>query len=293
MNSSKILLHFLILFFFSCNAQHSVTTNEIIRTDENLFGVKSKEGKQLIDPIYKSIRVVRDFEKLKLPPSEGIHRQKQLEYYSVTNTDKQQAIFDKNGKLIFGFMDCLNMVIDPHTQTVVITKKTPANPKPRSHLYHINGKLVFDTSYENIGFISYSDLIVLVAEDSPNEEFYLYNPFTKNKLGPYDHFNIFNEDSRLMGIKDSELEKYKKLNVITVRKEIENEYHWGMIDAKGKEILPLEYKKITILLQRHKNHPAFKNAKKPEGVDLIFTGSHISKPSTAIYFDSNFKKYEF
>ena len=74
---------------------------------------------------------------------------------------------------------------------------------------------------------------------------------------------------------------------------MDNDYIWGMVDSKGNSILPLEYKNLKLILEADKNHPAFKQAIKPEGVDFIFKGTQISKPSKLIYFDSNLEKYEF
>ena len=150
-----------------------------------------------------------------------------------------------------------------------------------------------DTSFKYIAFIEHSDLIALVVEEGAKTEIYLYNPFEQKKLGPFDHFNIYNEGSNLpMGMEASDFEKYKKLNVLTVRREENNDYIWGMVDAKGNEILPLSYKGIQILSASDKNHPAFKKAIKPEGVDLIFKAVQVSNPSVAIYFDSDLVQYE-
>jgi len=291
----KIRFHLILitLLAFGCNAQNSVTTNEIIRTENNLFGVKSKNGKLIIDSIYKRIEVIYNHQKLMLPPNEKKRLPQQLEYYLVSNSNNQKGLFDKNGKMVFGFMDCQNIILDEHTQTVVVNVKEKPNTPPRSYLYNVKGDLLFDTSYENIGFISNSDLITLVVEDGRNDEYYLYNPFTKNKIGPIDHFNIYNEYSSSFGMKASDFEKYKKLNIVTIRREVDNDYIWGMIDSKGNEILPIEYKNLSIITERHTNHPAFKRAVKPDGVEFILKGAHISKPSTSIYFDSNFDKYEF
>ena len=136
-------------------------------------------------------------------------------------------------------------------------------------------------------------MIALIVEDGQNDEFYLYNPFTKKKLGPFDHFNIYNEDISPVGMNELDFEKYKKLNLVKVRREVDNDYIWGVIDSKGIEILPMEYRNLEMFSEQHKSHPAFKKAVKPEGVDFIFKGAHISKPSTSIYFDNNFVKYEF
>ena len=66
--------------------------------------------------------------------------------------------------------------------------------------------LTFDTSFEPITFINDSDLIVA---DGAHDEYYLYSPFTKDKIGPFDHFYIYNEDSSgPIGMELQEFEKY-------------------------------------------------------------------------------------
>lgn len=283
----------LVLLVFGCNTQNSVTTNKIVTTKDNLYGVKSKEGKLLIDSIYEEIRIVHDFEKLILPPIESRQGLEQQEYYLVSNSGNQKALFNKDGSLVFNFQDCSGIIVDQHTKTIVTTSERSSKKQARSYLYNMNGELLLDASYENIAFISHSDLIALIAEEGPNDEFYLYNPFEKKKLGPYDHFNVYNEDSSPpLGMEESEFEKYKRLGIINVRKEVNNDYIWGIIDAKGNEILPLEYKNLRIFTNQDKNHLAFKNAIKPEGVEFIFKGSHPSKRSTSIYIDSDFVIYE-
>ncbi|MEM7105200.1 MAG: WG repeat-containing protein [Bacteroidota bacterium] len=290
---TRYYLLLITLLSIGCNPRNSVTTNEIILNQDNLSGVQSKNGKLLIDSIYKQIRTVQNHEKLLLPPMEDRIYPDVPEYYLVSDQNNQKALFDKNGALVFGFIDCFNIVIDQHTQTIVVSTETSNNVKPGKFLYNTNGDLLFETQFDNIGYISNADLIVLFAKDTGNKEFYLYNPFSKKKLGPYDHLNIYNEDNRLLeGMKESVFETIKTLNIITVRKEKDNDYLWGMINSKGNEVLPLEYRNLRLILEQDRNHPAFKKAAKPGDIEFIFTGSHFSKPSTAIFFDSNFSEYE-
>lgn len=289
----RYYLFLVTLLAYGCNAQNSITTNKIFRTKDNLFGVKSQKGNLLIDSIYKHIRIVSDYEKTILPNNENRERINQLEYYLVSNSSNQKAIFDKDGELVFDFVACLNIIIDQHTRTAIVTKEIKANTRPRSYLHHLNGELLLENSYENIAYISNSDLIALIVEDGQNDEFYLFNPFEKNMLGPFDHFNIYNEDMSPFRMKESDFDKYQKLNIIKVRREVDNDYIWGIVDSKGYEILPVEYRNLNVFLEQDKNHPAFRRALKPEGVEFFFKGAHISKPSTLIYFDNNFVKYEF
>ena len=278
---------------FGCNAQNSVSTNEIFSTEGIKVGVKSKEGKILIEPIYKHIRILMNHDKLTLPPKEGREGTKNLEYYLVSNSDNQKALFDKNGKVVFDFCDCVNIVVDQYTQTAVISKKIPNYKQPRSFLHKLNGGLLFESSFENIAYINNSNLIALIAQDSPDEEFYLFNPFSKKKIGPFDHFNIYSKDMSPFGLSEMEFEKSSNLNTITIRKEVDNDYIWGMIDFDGKEILPMEYRYLQLFLTQEKKHPSFKRADKPEGIDFLFRGTLGNKPSKSILFDSNFDKYEF
>ena len=169
----SVYLFLMTLLALGCQAQNSVKSNEIFSTKENLFGVKSKEGKLLIDPIYEWIRVVLDHERLTLPPIGNRQGAKELEYYLARNASNQKAIFNQDGDLLFGFVDCQGLIIDQHTQTVVVTKEIQANTRPRSYLYQVNGDPIFDDSFENIAYINNSDLIVLIAEDGPNDELYL------------------------------------------------------------------------------------------------------------------------
>jgi hypothetical protein len=280
----------IMLTSFGC--QHSVKTNEIIRTENRLFGVRAENGHLLIDTVYRQIRVLDNRAKLTLPPIESPQSIEVLEYYIVSGTSGRKAIFDKNGKIFFDFVDCAALQFDEHTQSVVTVIKQ-ADHRQRSYLYNTKGELQFETSFEDIGFISHSDLIALIVEQGSNDEFYLYSPFTKKKLGPIDHFNIFNKDMSTFMMEESDLEKFQKLNIVTVRKEVDNEYVWGVIDASGNEILPIEFINLRMITTKDKQHPAFKRATKPAGVDFIFSGKQISNPSVQIYFDENFVKYEF
>lgn len=286
----KLLINLLviILMAFGAHAQNAISTNEIFKTEDNLFGVKSQNGKVLIDAIYKEIRIAKTFEKLVLPPVEGRPELSPLGYYLVKSTNQQKALFDSNGKLIFAFTDCSNLVFDQHTQTVV--KATQAG----SYLYNIKGELLTESPYKKIAFINHSDLIVLIAAEGSNKEFYLYNPFERKKIGPFDHFNVYNAASPTpWGIEPTAFDNYKKLNIIAVRREVDNDYLWGVIDIEGHEVLPMEYRNLKLFSKSQQEHPAYKQATKPEGVEFLFRGAHLSKPSTSIYFDRKWTKYEF
>ena len=293
MNLEKYCFLILVaLFYIGCNAQNTTSTNEIVQSEGHLFGVKSANGKLLIDTIFGEIRVLDENSRLTLPPSTKRVPPKLTEYYLVTDIERKKAIFDKDGKLVFGFMACFMLQYDKHSQAIVATK-AQANNQLRSFLYDLEGNLIFDTSFESIAFINSSDLIALIVADGAHDEYYLYNPSTKDKIGPFDHFNIYNEDSNVpFGMELQEFEKYRQLNIVAVRQTVDNDYLWGVYDLSGNEILPIEYKNLKKLSEVDKNHNAYKNAKKPEGVDFLFKCSHRSQPSKAVYFDSNFHKYQ-
>ncbi|MCB0475988.1 MAG: WG repeat-containing protein [Flavobacteriaceae bacterium] len=283
---------FLTLVVLSCNTQHSVITNEIIKTNDYLFGVTSQNGNLLIDSIYGEIRVLYDNARQTLPPTTKRQPPEPLEYYVVSNTSGQKAIFDSNGKLIFDFIDCFEIQFDQHTQTVVTTTKLNDN-RMRSSLFNLRGQMLFDTTFEHIYFINDSDLIALIVEEGSNDEFYLYNPFTKQKLGPFNHFNIFNGDSSpLLGMNQLEFEKYKALNLITVRTTIDYDYRWGIIDMKGNEVLPVEYDYFRIIDNEMKTR-YIEKAEKPDDVDFIFYSRHYADKSTVLFLDFQINIYVF
>jgi hypothetical protein len=280
------------LLVVACKSQNSVTTNEIIKSKGNLYGLKSNNGSLLIDTIYNKINLLNDNLKLTLPSNDKIQNPTTFAYYIVNDIEGKNAIFDKDGKLIFPFMDCSSLQIDNKTQSVVATKKDIDN-RTRKYLYNLEGELQLEANYKDIAFIRNTDLLALISNDGQNKEYYIYNSSNKKKLGPFDHFSIYNETMSSFAMQDSDFERLKKLNLITIRNEIDNEYQWGIIDLNGDEILPMEYRSLKKVLEQDRNHPAFKKAVKPVGVDFVFTGKHISDLSKPIYFDTNFIKYQF
>lgn len=274
----------------NCQAQNSIETNEIIRSHSNLLGVQSQSGKLLIDTAYKHIRLMHDGRN-ELPP-----RREQMpeptDYYIVSKALDQHAIFNKNGKLIFDFIDCESIYFDEHTELVVVTIKLEDNRR-RSYLYKANGKLLFKESFEDIGFLTGSDLLALIADDGPNEEYYLYHFKTKKKLGPYSHFNIYNQHTTTpMGMKDEDFEPYKQQNVITVRTTVNNDYIWGMLDMDGKELFPIEYAYFRIVDDSHTRF--FRTVKeKPTDVNFLFHSKKMDEKSSSLFLDAQRNVYRY
>ena len=145
----NFFLIFITLTSIACNSQNSVTTNEIIKTKNHLFGVQSENGNLLIDTIYRRIRVLYDNSKLTLPPKRK--SQNPIEYYLVSDTNRKYAIFDKDGKIVFDFIDCLELQFDEYTQSVITIIKEPDN-RQRSYLYNIKGELQFKTTFQACRF---------------------------------------------------------------------------------------------------------------------------------------------
>lgn len=291
MKTKKLFLLLLVTgLSIGVKAQNSVTTNKIISTENYLFGVQSESGELLIDTIYGQIRMLYDNSKLTLPPSNKRPTPKPVEYYLVSDTERKKALFDKDGNLVFGFKDCFALHFDEHTKSVVALDLKPTN-STRSYLYNLNGELLFNTDFESVAFIKNADLIALIVEDGANDEYYLYNPFTKEKTGPFDHFNIFNEDSQTpMGMKEDDFEKYKGLNLITVRKTINNDYVWGVMDLKGNELLPVSYDYLRMIPSDMLDY--IEKCDKPEAVDFLFHSRQTSQSSYVLLIDKQMRVYE-
>lgn len=282
----------MILLSMSCKAQHSVTTNQIVQTNDFYFGVASENGVLLIDTIYRQVSVIHNTGRQTLPPSETWRTPTPWEYYLVRNADNQKAIFDSNGKMVFDFIDCLQLQLDIHTKTVVKTDMLE-NHRMRSSLYTFDGELLFDTTFENIGYINNSDLIALIAEDGANEEYYLFNPFTNKQLGPYTHFNIYNQDSApTLGMKEQDFDDYKTLNLITVRITKDNDYIWGVVDMEGNEVLPINYRYIRIIGNDIRER-FIGRAEKPDDVKFLFYAYNTNDRNTMLLFDKNMTAYEY
>jgi hypothetical protein len=285
----KILLLLFAIMPFACTGQNSVRTNEIFKTSKNKFGVKSKSGRVLIDTIYDGISNFYNLGRKTLPPNNKRY-EAPVEFYLVRNGLGQSAVFDKDGMQVFHFTDCYRIEVDAHTKTVVKIVMLEDN-RMLSYLYGFDGKLIFETSFENIGYINDSDLIALIVEDGQNDEFYLYNPFTRNKLGPFSHFNIYNQDSSPpFGMEKEDFTKYTTLNIIAVRQNFGSKYKWGFVDMKGKEMLPMNYKSFRVADQDFKKQFTDR-ASRPEGVEFLFYAYSIDDPGKMLLFDEKMEQY--
>ncbi|MBK8702583.1 MAG: hypothetical protein IPN33_02515 [Saprospiraceae bacterium] len=283
----RIYIFLMILMAYGGNAQNSVLKNKVITTTGKKMGVVSQSGDILIDTIYSGVSPFFNKGRKTLPPTNKISKEV-VEMYLVSN-DNQYAVFDKDGLKLFGFEECFQVEVDEHTKTIVKILKQDDN-QLRSYLYGFDGKLIFDTSFENVGYINNSDLIALIAEDGQNDEFYLYNPFTKVKLGPYSHFNIYNEDSSPpLGMDEKDFEKYTSLNVITVRQDSSSKYIWGMIDMQGNELHPLVYKHFRVI-DKDLRERFIDRSSRPEGVEFLFY-AHLFSGGSMLLFDEKMEKY--
>lgn len=292
--NTKNLVILLIFFINSSYSQNSVQTNRIIRSSSEKIGVVSNSGSLLIDTNYISIGVPYGKGHKVLPPQdERVKFDSPIEYYVVIDSERKSAIFDKNGNKIFGFVDCFGLEIDDYTKTIVKIIKEQDNSLS-SYIYGFDGIQIFEQSFENIGYINNSYLIALIAEDGSNKEYYLYNIKTKTKLGPFTHFNIYNNDSSPpLGVNKNKFEQYTKLNLITNRQKKGKIEVWGACDLNGQELLPSQYQGIVPIINlgwedRLINHPD-----KPINVDFYFYTYRTDDYEKMILLDNKMKKYEY
>ncbi len=286
----KILFYLILLISSICKGQNSVTTNEVIKTSDNKFGVKSKSGKILIDTIYDGIAKFYNLGRKTLPPNNNRYNNP-VEFYLVIK-ETEKAVFDKDGKIVFDFAACSQLELDDHTSTVVKIV-TEENNRLRSYLYGFDGNQIFEESFENIGYINNSDLIALIAEDGQNDEFYLYNPFKKKKLGPFSRFNIFNIDSSPpIGMEKEDFKNYYNLNIITVRQNFKDKYKWGLIDMQGNEILPIAYKYFQVIDKVFKSR-VIDSASQPAGIEFSFYSCLFDNPHKILLIDNNMEQYTY
>ena len=291
---TRNIIILLIYFANTCISQNSVQTNRIIRSSSDKIGVVSVSGILLIDTIYLSIGVPYGKGHKILPPQdERVKFDSLIEYYVVTDSERKSAIFDNNGEKIFGFVDCFGLEIDDYTQTIVKIIKEQDN-RLSSYLYGFDGILIFEQSFENIGYINNSHLIALIADDGSNKEYYLYNIKTKSNLGPFTHFNIYNRDSSPpLGLNKNKFEQYTKLNLITTRVQKGNKEVWGAIDINGQELLPSQYQRIVPIVNLGWEDKLNSHPQRPINVDFYFYTFRIDDYEKMILLDNKMKKYEY
>lgn len=289
----KIIISLVALFLVqSCGVTNTMATNEIVPTADYKFGVKSASGKILIDTIYKLIVQLPNYSKLTLPVYEDAPEEPSDKYYLVRNDKAQVGIFDVDGRQVFDFVDGRELVLDEYTKTVVVIEK-PNNGPEVSSLYTMDGKRLLDDKFQNIGYIKGGKLVVLVEKGRGDKILYLFNTAENTKSGPYDHLNVYNQQFRFPGgMEEPNLEKYKELNLITVRKRKENDYIWGAVDLEGKELLPMQFKRLGLFTTKDKKHPFYRNAIIPDGLDLLLIARPTSGPINSIFFDGNLVQYK-
>lgn len=285
----KIYLLLALLTTAGACTQYSVSTNEIISSADRKMGVVSPSGKLLIDTIYSSVSLFYNGGRKVYPPKEQPTNDP-VEFYLVRNDAGQLAVFDSGGSKHFGFVDAEQIAIDPHTETIVTTVRGADN-RQRSYLYDFDEDLLFERSFEDIAYIKDADLIALIAQDGRIEEYYLYNPFTEEKLGPFTHFNVYNADSSPpLGMDKAAFEPYTRLNVITVRQTEDNDYIWGMFDLQGEQVYPIAYKYFRIIDEDLRKR-FIDRAEKPAEVEFLFYGHFAKETSQMMLFDRHLNRY--
>jgi len=279
----KIALFCLMFFSTTCVAQNSVFSNIIFTSKDGFKGVKSKKGKILIPPFYKEIINIysnnkKTFEGVQNTPSYL------LEYYLVKNNSDLRGIVDANGKNIIEFDNFSDFQVDDRTGTIVLNRQVGG--RTMSALYNIKGENIDTTYYNQIGYIVDTDLIVL--EKQKKKEVYLYHSKRKLKLGPFDHFVVWNDNQYITSTK--ELQKNKSAKPIQIA--IRNKDLWGIINMNGETILPQKYSSLRLFSYEDAEHPFFKLAKKPTEVDFILVAHLREEALRTFYYDSNMEAYE-
>ncbi|MBL7802534.1 MAG: WG repeat-containing protein [Saprospiraceae bacterium] len=293
-------MHFRILFllsFFSalyCGAQNPSSTEEIFYTSNYKWGVKSKSGKLVIDTIYDRIFVLYENNRLTLPPKDRNQPGPWLNCYIVISREKGTAIFSSSGKILFDFVQCNGLQYDARTQTVVVIKQLADN-RLRSTLHSMDGRNLFEDDFESIGYVTRSDLIVLIAEDGAKDEFYIYNAKENLRTGPYSHINVFNQDSSpLLGMKEEEFNKFRNLNILTVRKTVDNEDIWGIMNLEGELRVPFSYKRFRII-DSSMQSTLIDKCQKPDNVEFVFYSYDMNdtNETSLLLFDARLDLYKY
>lgn len=285
----KTYLFLFLLTTAGACTEYTVATNKIITATDHQMGVVAPDGKLLIDTVYPGVFPLYSHLRQTLPPNEELSDGIE-EFYLVRNAENQLALFNNGGTKVFGFVDAERLAVDEHTKTIVKTVVEEGSGE-RSYLYGFNGKPVFESSFRSIAYVTNSDLIALIAQDGATREYYLYNPFTEAKLGPYSHFNIYNADSETpIGMITADFQPYKELNIITVRETRGESYVWGVIDMQGQQVYPVAYKYFRII--DHVLRKRFiDKAEKPEGVEYLFYAHFANETSQMMLFDKNMSRY--
>jgi len=179
-----ILIVLFAILNLSSFAQNSVITNEIFKTKEYKYGVKTSNGDTIIQPIYRSINICYNNRAIySTLSSQSISKPKikKLEYYIVKDTMNKKAIFDSNGKVFIDFIQAYLILLEENSQTIIVGKRLE-NDKLKYFLHDFKMKQLDKLDYKEISYINNSNLMVLVFEDGSKEEKYLFNSLTKKKI---------------------------------------------------------------------------------------------------------------
>lgn len=255
----------LIIIGSACRVyQPDITQNEIFAEDDQYYGVKSSKGKVVIPPIYHRIFPYFDTYKKYYEQDDGAPP-KPYPYYMVVDADGKRGIFAANGRKVFDFVMADALEIDLPTQTVVANSTQERTTEAK--LYYLNGKMADTTTYQRIGYFPDNSLIIL--EKVKREEVYLLNIDQQQKVGPYDHFNLW-EPYGMLAV------RYQK--------------RWGLIDNTGKSLLPMNYTRLWMMNEEFTSSPFYANATKPENITFI-GGATLADGKTRILLDEALQTY--
>jgi hypothetical protein len=280
----RLIFLFALFAVANCSAQQPdniILSNQIFHAPDGKLGVKNAKGDIIIPALYTRMY---PYDNLQNPSFSNQQRKPSvfpLPYYIVGANDSMQGVFDQYGKKVFDFIRCYNLQIDPKTNSVVVIQKYKDN-REKSQLYSMNGQCRDTTLYKQIGFMAESDFVILERQ---KREVYLFHSKTGKKLGPYEHFNYWDEyfNYRMNpGKKDPHI---KGPIGFTVRlKDV-----WGLLDTEGNEILPMNYESLWLFTDEERKQPMYINTEKPQGVDIIAYGTTLDHQR--VFFDTKFKTY--
>ncbi|MBK8848668.1 MAG: WG repeat-containing protein [Saprospiraceae bacterium] len=163
----------------------------------------------------------------------------------------------------------------------------------KDSVFDHNGKIIFDFVECYALEIDESTQTIVIKQDGYKNEYYLYNTKSKAKIGPLNHMNFYTEDSSPpLGMAEEQYAKYKKLNAIFIRQKNESENVWGVINMEGKELLPIKYKKITIV-DDGTYKAVIEKATKPENIIFYFYTYSLYGSSKLLLLDREMNLYKY
>lgn len=261
-----VILFLFPLLFASCKTQETdLRQQQVFTNEQRQFGVKNTAGKIIIKPIYARLFPYFDYAKNYYEQSESSIPEP-YPYYIAETTEGQLGILFANGRRAFPFIPAHSLEIDLPTKTIVAEKRQTDAPTTYQ-LYFFSGRLADTSNYFRIGYFENNELIIL--EKKRREEVYLWNINAPQKLGPYDHFNL-----------------WEPHNMLAVR----YQDHWGLITTKGQPLLPIKYTRLWMMNDEYTNRRAFAQAEKPPGITFI-GGATLADDRTQILLDENLQEY--